>query len=162
LDVTPYEPWKGILRQQEALTQSYEELGLAQEELRESYQTLAEWQLALEESELKYRTLVENSNDGVFIIQDYRILYMNPTCADMTGYGEGDLYRMEIWDIILPEDRESMIQSIETSIREKERSFRHTARILSRTGGVKTVEFAFGIVEYKGKEALLGRGRDIF
>jgi|GEM_PF-898216 len=161
-DVTPLRTMeKELLRQQEALTQSYEELGLAQEELRESYQTLAEWQLALEESELKYRTLVENSNDGVFIIQDYRILYMNPTCADMTGYGEGDLYRMEIWDIILPEDRESMIQSIETSIREKERSFRHTARILSRTGGVKTVEFAFGIVEYKGKEALLGRGRDI-
>lgn len=152
---------KELQRQQEALTQSYEELELAQEELRESYQTLAEWQRALEESELKYRTLVENSNDGVFIIQDYRILYMNPTCADMTGYGEGDLYRMEIWDIILPEDRKPMIQIIESSIKEKKRTFRHTARILSRNGSIKIIEFAFGIVEYKGKEALLGRGRDV-
>jgi len=152
---------KELQRQQEALTQSYEELELAQEELRESYQTLAEWQRALEESELKYRTLVENSNDGIFIIQDYRILYMNPTCAEMTGYGEGDIYQMDLWDIILPEDRKSMIQEMENSLKEKKRTFRHTARILSRTGDIKTIEFAFGIVEYKGKEALLGRGRDV-
>lgn len=152
---------KELQRQQEELTQSYEELALSQEELRESYQILADCQQELEENELKYRTLIENSNDGIFMIQDHRLLYINPKCSEMTGYGEGDLYRMEIWDIIIPEDRISMIHTIKKSIAEDSRRFHHTARVISKTGEIKTVDFAFGIVEYKGRPALLGRARNI-
>ncbi|MGC9435506.1 MAG: PAS domain-containing sensor histidine kinase [Methanomicrobiales archaeon] len=58
-------------------------------------------QEALRESEEKYRTLVEASSDGIFIVgQDGRFISWNPAFADMCRYGEEDIARMELADIL--------------------------------------------------------------
>ena len=40
----------------------------------------------LQEYEEKYRNLVENACDGIAIIQDMSIKYINPHLAEMIGY----------------------------------------------------------------------------
>jgi PAS domain S-box-containing protein len=63
-------------------------------------------QVALKEGEAKYRTVVEQSHDGIFIAQDGLLIFHNPMFATMTGYRDDELVGRSIADLIAPEDRE--------------------------------------------------------
>lgn len=73
---------------------------------------ITEWKLAeemLHESETKYRTIIEQSYDGIFIAQDGQLVFYNPALATMTGYSSDELYLISIADLIAPEDREMVL-----------------------------------------------------
>jgi len=55
---------------------------------------------ALQESEEKFRLLVENIHTGVFIFDKQRFIYVNPPMYIITGYSEAELLAMNFWDII--------------------------------------------------------------
>ncbi|WP_319578767.1 PAS domain S-box protein [uncultured Methanospirillum sp.] len=150
-----------LKKKQETLESSYEELAVSQEELRESYETLYEWKRLLEESELKYRTLVENSNDAVFLIQDSRYIYVNPTCSTISGYSEGDLYDLDIWKTITPADRPALRSQVQMVMNGITGHLRYETSIQAKDGSTKMVEFVFARIQYNGRTALLGRGRDV-
>ena len=46
---------------------------------------------ALRAAEAKYRALVEQSLMGVYIMQNDRLVYVNPKAADMLGYTQQEL-----------------------------------------------------------------------
>ena len=46
---------------------------------------------ALRESEKKYRNLIEQANDGIIILQDARVKYVNQRLADLLGYTREDM-----------------------------------------------------------------------
>jgi len=60
-------------------------------------------QHALAHSENKYRTLVEQSHVGVFIIRDGRYVYANRALADMVGRGEAEMLGMHYKSLLAPE-----------------------------------------------------------
>ncbi len=64
---------------------------------------------ALHESEEKYRTVIEQSHDGIFIAQDGRLIFHNPSFATLTGYSSAELAGRSIADLIAPEDRELVL-----------------------------------------------------
>lgn len=66
-------------------------------------------QEALQESEAKYRTVIEQSQDGIFIAQDGYLIFHNPALTTMTGYSSAELEGRSIADLIAPEDRELVI-----------------------------------------------------
>lgn len=62
---------------------------------------------ALSNSEMKYRTLVENTLQGITIYQGGRIVYVNPAMCRINGYSREELFAMssdEIVAITHPED----------------------------------------------------------
>ncbi len=61
---------------------------------------------ALRESEIKYRTVIEQSQDGIFIAQDGLLVFHNAAFAIMTGYRSAELTGKPIAELIAPEDRE--------------------------------------------------------
>lgn len=66
-------------------------------------------QQALASSENKYRTLVEHSQVGVFILKETRLVYCNQTLLNMTGHDESDVIGKQILDFIAPEDVEGVL-----------------------------------------------------
>ena len=60
----------------------------------------------LRESEAKYRTVIEQSNDGIIIARDGLLVFHNPSFTSMTGYCDAELEGRSIADLIAPEDRE--------------------------------------------------------
>ncbi|HMB57439.1 MAG TPA: PAS domain S-box protein [Arenimonas sp.] len=60
-------------------------------------------QQALLRSESKYRTLVELSNVGVFIIRDSFFVYVNRSLAQMLGYTEEELTGKDYFQYLAPE-----------------------------------------------------------
>ncbi len=54
-------------------------------------------ELALRESEEKYRSLVEDSFDGIFIQKGTRIIFANRRLNEVLGYEEGELVDVGHW-----------------------------------------------------------------
>ncbi len=64
-------------------------------------------QQALERSELRYRTLVEQASDGVFTFDAAgNYLEVNARACELTGYTRGELEAMNVQALILPEEGE--------------------------------------------------------
>jgi PAS domain S-box-containing protein len=66
---------------------------------------------ALRESEEKYRTLLEQSLQGTFVIQDMRIVFANQAFANMRRYTIEELYSHspeEVVNMIHPDDQEKI------------------------------------------------------
>lgn len=67
------------------------------------------YQATLVESEQRFRSLVEQSIAGAFIIQDGQVSYANPRAWQILGYaGEADQQAHSPLDFIAPKDRKSV------------------------------------------------------
>lgn len=70
---------------------------------------------ALQESEAKYSSYIENSPYGVFVVsEDGRYIEVNSSAVAITGYSREQLLRMSILDITAPESIKSAQQHFET------------------------------------------------
>ena len=60
---------------------------------------------AIKDSEEKYRTLVEQAADAIYIANlDGRIITANPTACKLSGYTEAELLQMSVYDFVFAED----------------------------------------------------------
>ena len=59
---------------------------------------------ALRESEGLYRSLVDNCRDGVFLIQQGRLIFVNPALAEMLGYTTEELTGQLYMDLVADTD----------------------------------------------------------
>ncbi len=67
------------------------ELSRRNEELREEIEQRKQMAQKLQDSERKYRDLIESANDGIAILQDSAFRYVNPRLVEMSGYRAEEL-----------------------------------------------------------------------
>jgi PAS domain S-box-containing protein len=115
---------------------------------------------ALFESEERYRKVVEQSHDAIFIFQGGRIVFANERVMEITGYSREEIYSMEIWDILHPGDREGLrarAYQRETGAGPKT----YEARIITKNGDIRYLEVAITPLTFQGTDSVLGSVRDI-
>ena len=66
---------------------------------------------ALIESEEKYRNVINNTIEGIFIIQDERIVYSNSRALDMMGYTEKEAFSKKFQEFISKDDLAKVIDN---------------------------------------------------
>jgi len=106
---------------------------------------------ALRESESKYKTLIENSQDGIFAIVEDRILFANNTFCKLIGYSQEELYHTSAASLIQSEDR---IRGLAISERRKQGD--HTTvneifRFIAKDGTVKDADVFSSVLELNGQ-----------
>ena len=120
--------------------------------------------MALRESEEKFRTMVENSLQGIFIIQDFRIVYANDALAHITGYSLKELLSLT-WEkmqkIVHPEDQGMVWGRMADRLAGKDVPSRYVFRALRKDGTNSWIEMLSGRIEFKGKPAVQGAVIDI-
>jgi two-component system sensor histidine kinase/response regulator len=112
---------------------------------------------ALRESELKHRTLVENSLQGLVVIQDYRIVFANSAAAEITGYSVIQLVSLEpqqVRSIVHSEDQKQAWKRFQDRMDGKPVRSRNEYRIIRKDGSERWIELFSSSIEYKGKPAL--------
>ncbi len=119
-------------------------------------------QQALLESEEKYKTIIDNSLEGIHITQETTLRFCNNKFAEMFGYDSpGDIIGRNIKDLVAPEswsEVEDQIVQRETG----ERHFSHYEFTAIRADGSKfEVESLGSRIQLKGKPAVQGVLRDI-
>lgn len=116
---------------------------------------------ALRESEEKYRNLVDNANDAVFITQNNRIKFPNPKALEMIGVPPQKILNMTLEQMIHPDDRYSFLQKYRTSLRKKEQAFTDSFRIISKKEEEGWAQLSAVPTLWEGKPAVLNIVRDI-
>ncbi|MFS0864638.1 EAL domain-containing protein [Fredinandcohnia sp. 179-A 10B2 NHS] len=79
---------------------------------------------ALQDAESRYRSIVEESFVGVFVIQNERIIFANAMMGTMFGYHVDELLKLTYWDIIAEEDHDYLRHRISNRIKDN-RKFEH-------------------------------------
>jgi PAS domain S-box-containing protein len=116
---------------------------------------------ALAESEQKYRQLVEQSHDGIYIHRADEFLFVNDRLCEITGYDEAELLDQPAWTLIHPEDRDRAREVGRRRAAGDDVARTYEARIVTADGAVRHCEFAVRRITYEGEGASLGSVRDI-
>jgi PAS domain S-box-containing protein len=65
---------------------------------------------ALAESEEKFRVLADTSFAAIFMVQENKFIYVNPSALDMLGYTADEIFHMDFWAPVHPEFQEEIKQ----------------------------------------------------
>lgn len=121
-----------------------------------------EYEKKLEEREQLYRTLVESSHTGIFIIQNNKIIYANNVVSKILGYSAEEIRKLSHpYDVISPEYRE--IAKKRYWAREKGLKVPESYEIKVQTkyGEEKWLRVLAKRIKYKGKPAVMVNIADI-
>ncbi len=116
----------------------------------------------LKETETKFRNLVELSMIGVYIIQDERLAYVNPTFARIFGYEQEEMITsVSSIEIVHPSDRDKVAENVRSRIRKDVNSINYQFKGITKQGEPITVEVFGSFIVYKGAPAIIGSVIDI-
>lgn len=115
-------------------------------------------ELALQESENKFKLLAENAPFAITILDNQygtRYLYVNKFWETLTGYSRDDLYKLKPIDLIHPEDKELIRRRAVDRINGKPVPSRYEARIVTKKGTTKWMDFSATLIHYEHNPAIL-------
>jgi PAS domain S-box-containing protein len=108
---------------------------------------------ALQESEKKYRTLIENSIMGVGISKKTRVLYANRALLRMYGYDLlEEFLKIPVPDHLTSESRATILAIMERYAREGIIPERLEQDIIRKDGAIRTLEFSISPIEFNGQK----------
>lgn len=120
---------------------------------------------ALEEkiaqSEKRYSSLVENSNDAVILIQDGLIKYANPAVSSIINLSPKDIIGKPMIDHVAPDFRKLVTENYTKRMHGEVVDTRYEFEVIDKNGNSLPVESNSSIITYEGKPADIAILRDI-
>ena len=118
---------------------------------------------ALKESEKRFRSLIENAHDAIYIITPKGFEYVNPAFEKLTGYSTGEIFSegFNFWKLIHPDDMELIKKREEARIKGEELPSRYEFRVITKDGKVRMVEASTVDISEKSKIRIMGMLRDV-
>ncbi|MDP2862804.1 MAG: PAS domain S-box protein, partial [Desulfobacterales bacterium] len=109
----------------------------------------------LRESEEKYRNLFENAAEAIFVVQDGKLVFLNPMAAIMTGYSGEELMARQFAEFIHTDDRDMVIDRHVRRMKGEEFPHIYSFRIIHKDGNIRWVELNAVLINWKGKASTL-------
>jgi len=116
---------------------------------------------ALRESEKKYRSVIANANDAIFIAHDGFVKFPNPSTLAITGYSEKEYTTTPFMNLIHPEDREMVLDRHNRRLKGEDVPNNYSFRVLNKTGEELWVQLNAVSIDWEGGPAILCFLRDI-
>jgi two-component system cell cycle sensor histidine kinase/response regulator CckA len=117
---------------------------------------------ALRAAEAKYRGLVEQSLMGVYIMQNERLVYLNPKAAELLGYTQQEMLAApNAFAFIHEQDRALVQDQLARLGPGGEPSVQLTVRGTRKDGDIIQVEAYCSMTEFAGQPAILATVNDI-
>ena len=115
----------------------------------------------LMESELNYKTLVEEINDGYFVVQNKVIVFANQAFCNMHGYGLQEVLGGNFSDFVAPGDREKIVGIYKKGLEERTspRTFEYLR--LTKKKEAYPTEIQSKVAQYDNSISRIGICRDI-
>lgn len=127
----------------------------------ETEQKLLEAEESLNQSEEKYRMLIHNLQDGVFIIQDGKMQFVNEAFAKMVGYKVDEIIGMECERLVAPEDLEMAAYRYFRRLAGRNIPRNFQFRMMHKDGITRImVNMNVGFITYCGRVASMGTVKD--
>jgi PAS domain S-box-containing protein len=134
-------------------------------------QVIASIEMALSRSQIEkklfrseeiYHTLIDNIQDGLFLIQDGKLKFVNEAFSRIPGYTVDEVLGMEFQDFVAPEDRDMVVDRYVRMMKgEKVLSNYEFHGIRKNETKRTTIYLVCSPITYQGKPAVLGTVKDI-
>lgn len=118
------------------------------------------FEIEREESENKYRTLVENYALGVYISQDGKYKYVNDRLSEITGYSQAELLDMEFDQLLDSDSKDIVLKRVHNFLNGKKNEMTEI-NLVHKDTSTKRVELYSTLISYQDKLALMGTILDI-
>lgn len=112
-------------------------------------------------SEEKYRILIERAIDGIIIVQDQEIKFVNPQMTRILGFSEGEFINHSFIDFVAPSERDILFERYSRRIRGENVIPHYETRLLHKEGHEVEVELSSGLIAYEARLGILSFVRDI-
>ena len=128
------------------------------DEINERKQVTADLRI----SEEKYRILIDNIQDGVFIIQEDKILFANDAFAKMVRYPLEEIIGMQYHELLAPEDLDMVVERYRRRQAGEKVQKEYELRMIQKDGKTRVfVNMNADIIPYKDKIASIGTLKNI-
>ncbi len=107
----------------------------------------------LRESEEKYRNLVERSYNGVCLVQNGNLTYVNPRLAEIIGYAVDEILDTDFVRYIAPDEREFVYENYRKRMKGEYVAPVYETKLLDKSGNLVDVELNAGIIQIRGEPA---------
>jgi len=115
----------------------------------------------LRQSEERYRMLVEESFDGVFIQKGARIVFANQRLHEMLGYANGELAGTDHWLVYHPEYQEMTRERAKARMRGERVTSQYEVKLVRKDGSWFYGEVGARVIHLEGKPGIQVWVRDI-
>jgi len=117
---------------------------------------------SLREDSDSFRYLVETAHEGIAVVQDKRLMYVNPRMCEMSGYSEAELRALESFlPLIHPSARDEMLVNYQNRLTGKKAPQRYESLFLRKNGNSYPIEISGVAILWQGKPATLNMLTDI-
>ncbi|PKN10070.1 MAG: hypothetical protein CVU72_02415, partial [Deltaproteobacteria bacterium HGW-Deltaproteobacteria-7] len=116
---------------------------------------------ALRESEELYRTAIENTSDGVSILQDGKYIYVNQKFLDTLGVTRDAIINQPLGILAGPEAREGLKEFLDRHSRDTSLHDTYVTRVLKPDGTSIYLQSSSVDIIYQGKPSILNFIQDI-
>jgi PAS domain S-box-containing protein len=112
-------------------------------------------------SEEKYRTLIDSIQDGVFLIVDGNVAFINRAFGSMIGYDINEIQGEAFTKFVSPEDFELVVNNYRLRQEGKPAPASYEWRMLHKNGNRVYVNMSARVINYQGKKATIGTIKDV-
>ncbi len=132
---------------------------LAMEDITER----AQFEEALRESEERYRIIVENSHNGIFIIgDDYKFIYANNRLCEILGRSRQEIIGHDFREFLTKDSVDLVIERYRKRQRGEHVPSRYEFKVVRKDGQERTVEISSAIIKNsKGQVLTIAQIQDI-
>ncbi len=113
------------------------------------------------ETKNKYTALVEQSNDGIIIVQNKKFSFANKALSKITGFFVDELIGMDFLEIVVDYEKEKLRNRYKKRLNGEPVPDFYETTIKCKDGKKKPVELSAKIINYEDKPAILAFVRDI-
>ena len=111
-------------------------------------------------AEAAYRIMADNSQAGVYVVQNGTFQFVNHNAAKYAGYSADELAGMDSLSLVHPEDREKVIRNSREMLNRR-RTAPHEFRIVTKDGRIRWIMETVTLIPWRGERAVLGNSMDI-
>lgn len=115
----------------------------------------------LKESEEKYRLLIENASEAVYVVQNQKIVFSNKICEQITGYSADELTHKSIIDLVDESDRVNLIKHHKLLVSSESKPINTPFSVIHKSGQKIWVSVNSVKIIWNGNHASLNLATDI-
>jgi PAS domain S-box-containing protein len=116
---------------------------------------------SLRDSEEKYSAVVRQAKDGVIIIQDKILTFVNEAMADILGYNPGEMENTPFISYVAPESRAVVAAYVRARLAGEDVPNVYEAKLLRKDSTTIDAELSASVIQHRGKPIDIGIIRDI-
>lgn len=129
--------------------------------IKKYIENIKQSELQLKESEEKYRNLVERANDGMTIIQDRLLKFVNPSLAKIIGYSVDEILNTPFMNYVHSSVRDELVNRYKQRMSGKTVPPVYESILVKKDGNLVEVEINAGLITFQDKPADFVIVRDI-